>query len=81
MIDPKKKATALTAIRENIRQDRSYCNSVAASMAKLQIGEILLCLQWPLRNRQRDRLWYLFEMRLRRYLEVKRCGGEGEYGP
>lgn len=41
-----------------------------------QIGELLLDLQTPLSHEQRKTGWQTFEAMLRRYVELKVCGGQ-----
>jgi len=68
----RKKATAGTAtLKKIIRQDESYQKPNDATRAKLQIGELLLCLQRPLNHNQRREYWLLFESMLKQYLHFK----------
>jgi hypothetical protein len=49
---------------------KSYHNCSAESIAKLQIGEILI-----FGNKQRKEFWWLFELELRAYVDLKISGG------
>jgi hypothetical protein len=75
MLDEKNKA-ACTAAPKNIRQNRSYCNSATLSKVKLQIGTLLLALQTPLTLKEEKICWTLFDLKLRRYVELKCAGGQ-----
>jgi len=69
-----KRATAPTTAQNHNRHKRRYLNPVSASMAKLQIGELLLFLQRPLHQSQEARYWAMFESMLRQYLDSKHSG-------
>ena len=51
----------------------SYQNHPGQSIAKLQIGTLLLALQRPLSQKQRKICWTLFETRFRDYVDQKLC--------
>lgn len=64
--------TSAEATAQNYnRLNQSYQDSVAASRAKLQIGELLLALQAPLSQNQQKKYWVEFESKLRQYLNLK----------
>lgn len=69
----KQKATAGTMAPGNKLHNRPYRNYAQRSRAKLkrEIGELLLCLQTPFSQSQRQEYWRLFEARLRRYVDLK----------
>ena len=67
-------AAAPTTAQNHNRHKRRYLNPVSASMAKLQIGELLLFLQRPLNQSQEARYWAMFESMLRQYLDSKHSG-------
>lgn len=71
MLSKKSKAAAPATAPKNTQQHESYRNSVSASRAKLQIGEILLALKAPLSPEQRRKHWQRFEAKLRQYLDLK----------
>lgn len=75
---PVTKATAST----NNRQNESYRNCASKSSGKIreklseQVVELLAYLQNPLLSKEeRKQGWQLFEPSLRRYLDLKVCGG------
>ena len=72
----KRRAVSDKATPKNIQQRKSYRNSVSASRAKLQIGELLwfLYLEPSLSQQQKSRCWQIFELKLREYLDVKYSG-------
>ena len=50
-----------------------YNTSTAVSRERLQLGELLLQLQAPLKDGQQQGQWKLFEVRLREYLDLRAC--------
>ena len=64
---PVAKATAST----NNLQVKSYRTSAPVSIAKLQIGTLLLALQAPLNLKQQENGWQLFGVMLRQYVDLK----------
>ena len=67
------KGLAPTAAPENELHYESYraCACQSSSKLRTQIGELLLCLQAPLRSSQKRECWALLEARLRRHVDLK----------
>lgn len=60
-----------TAKKNNL-QKRSYRKAIPLSSLKIQIGEILLFLQ----DQSTEQIqWEVFDSTLRRYIDLKFCGG------
>ena len=69
----KEKWLAPTAAPKNESRCASYrpCARQSSSKLRTQIGELLLCLQAPLRSSQKRECWALLEARLRRHVDLK----------
>lgn len=77
MIAERQKAVALTTTPKNNQHSKDYRNFSPQSRVKLQenLAEILLYLQTPLKQRHREKCWHIFESKLRRFIDLKICGG------
>jgi len=65
-----KKAAGLTAAGQKQLHKESYQKSAQLSSLKILIGEFLL-----FGNKQRKEFWWLFESKLRNYVDQKISGG------
>lgn len=74
MLTQKQKAVASTTAQKYIQPDNLYQTILSESMAKFQIGELLLYLQKSLSQAQRKKCWKALEIKLRRYYEDKASG-------
>ena len=73
--------TSAEATAQNYnRLSKSYqdCAPKSSGNLKEKIGELLLYLQDPLSQHQRQKCWTLFDLMLRCYLDIKFCGGRYE---
>ncbi len=68
-----KKAGAETPAIRNKRHSRPYLKSTPLSSLKIQLGELLLYMQRPLNETDRQIYWRQFELSLRQYLDLKGC--------
>ena len=66
-----KKAAAVTAARKNELCHQSYRKVIPLSSLKIQIGEILLCLQRPLNQNERRICWQAFERTLQEFYQIE----------
>jgi len=76
-IETKEAAASIRAKRS--ARTQNYCQPFYAlhaskSNIKEQLGELLLYLQRPLSETDRQRYWQLFEANLRAYLDLKLSG-------
>ena len=70
-------ATPIATAQNYNQLNGTYQNCAPRSSENLkeQIGELLLHLQTPLSQQQRQKGWELFAPMLRRYVDLKTCGG------
>jgi len=77
MLSQRKKAAPLSqaaAPKSVVYHKQMYSQREQKSIAKLQLGTLLLALQSPLSQKQREKGWALFELLLRRYFDLKFSG-------
>jgi hypothetical protein len=70
MKTPTKKAAAVTAAGKKKLQNETYPKPAQLSSLKMLIGELLI-----FGNKERKETWWLFETKLRQYVDLKICGG------
>ena len=68
-----KKAVAGTTAKYNKRQHAQYRKVPAVSSLKMLIGELLI-----FGNEQRKETWWLFDSKLRQYVDLRISGGDYE---
>lgn len=66
-----KKASASTLAIRNKQHDKSYLKVQPLSSLKMQIGELLLCLQAPLGETEQKRYRQQLEKTLREHIDLK----------
>ena len=78
MLSQRNRAAAPTTAPKNNRQNESYRDFVPQSREKLLVGEFLWFLyrQTSLSQRQEKNCLAVFDSQLRRYLDLKFCGGK-----
>ena len=68
-----KKAAGLTAAKKNKLRYKAYRKPAQLSSLKTLIGELLI-----FGNKERKKTWWLFDLKLRQYVDLRISGGDCE---